>query len=143
VLAFIEITLIWHKKYTKKPTKRHYCDNIEYCDILTHDNRHQLFLISPIPTPSAKQGLSRGIPRHNHAVPPTSPCPTLSAHAKPISQGYYWKWHHKLQVSLWAFRSLVVKRLVEEAESNYGYTQQRLGFSTLVDQQVYATTQNT
>ena len=40
VLAFIEIMLI----------KRHYRDNIEYCDILTHENRHQLFLISQIPT---------------------------------------------------------------------------------------------
>jgi len=50
VLAFIEITLIWHEKYTKKTTKRHYRDNIEYCDILTHDNRHQLFLISSIPS---------------------------------------------------------------------------------------------
>ena len=72
------------RKVYKKPTKRHYCDNNGYCDILMHDNRHQLFLISPIPTPIAKQGLSRGIPRHNHAVctfqvhsplPPTSPCP--------------------------------------------------------------------
>ena len=34
----------------RKTTKRHHCDNIEYHDILTHDNRHQLFLISPIPT---------------------------------------------------------------------------------------------
>jgi len=51
VLAFIEITLIWHEKYTKKTTKRHYRDNIEYRDILTRDNRHQLFLIPPIPTP--------------------------------------------------------------------------------------------
>jgi len=33
----------------QKPTKRQYCDNIEYRDILTHVNRHQLFLISPIP----------------------------------------------------------------------------------------------
>jgi len=38
------------RKVYKKPTKRHYCDNIEYRDILTHDNRHQLFLISPIPS---------------------------------------------------------------------------------------------
>ena len=45
MLAFEEITLIWHEKYTKT-TKRHYHDNIKYCDILTHDNRHQLFLIS-------------------------------------------------------------------------------------------------
>ena len=28
----------------------HNRDNIEYRDILTHDNRHQLFLISPIPS---------------------------------------------------------------------------------------------
>ena len=37
------------RKVYKKPTKRHYRDNIEYRDILTCDNRHQLFLISPIP----------------------------------------------------------------------------------------------
>jgi len=50
VLAFVEITLIWQEKYTKKKTtKRHYHDNIKHCDILTRDNRHQLFLISPIP----------------------------------------------------------------------------------------------
>ena len=40
--------LAW--KVYKKPTKRHYRDNIEYHDILTHDDCHQLFLISPIPT---------------------------------------------------------------------------------------------
>ena len=39
------------KVHKKKTTKRHYRDNIEYRDILTHDNRHQLFLILPIPTP--------------------------------------------------------------------------------------------
>jgi len=27
---------------------------------------------------------------------PTSPCPTLSAHTEPISQGNCWKWHHKI-----------------------------------------------
>ena len=64
MLAYVEITLIWHEKCTKKTTKRHYRDNIEYRDILTHDNNchnieyrdilthdnncHQLFLISPI-----------------------------------------------------------------------------------------------
>ena len=32
----------------KKTTKRHYHDNIEYRDILTCDNCHQLFIISPI-----------------------------------------------------------------------------------------------
>jgi len=37
-------------KSIQKSTKRHYRDNIEYRDILTHDTRHQLFLISPIPT---------------------------------------------------------------------------------------------
>ena len=36
-------------KSIQKPTKRHYRDNIEYRDILTHDNPHELFLISPIP----------------------------------------------------------------------------------------------
>jgi len=38
------------QKVYKKPTKRYYRDNIKHRDILTHDNRHQLFLISPIPT---------------------------------------------------------------------------------------------
>jgi len=27
---------------------------------------------------------------------PTSPCPTLSAHTEPTSQGNCWKWHHIL-----------------------------------------------
>jgi len=36
------------RKVYKKPTKRQYRVNIEYCDILTHDDHHQLFLISPI-----------------------------------------------------------------------------------------------
>ena len=57
--------MIWHKKYTKKKTtQRHYCDtgNIEYRDILTHDdNRHQLFLISPIPNPCYVSWCSRRI----------------------------------------------------------------------------------
>jgi len=39
------------KSIQKKTTKRHCRGNIKYHDILTHDNRHQLFLISPIPTP--------------------------------------------------------------------------------------------
>jgi len=30
-------------KSIQKPTKRQYCDNIEYCDILTHYNCHQFF----------------------------------------------------------------------------------------------------
>jgi len=38
VLAFVEITLIWRKKYTTEPNKRHYCVNIKYHDILTWDN---------------------------------------------------------------------------------------------------------
>ena len=33
------------RKVYKKTSKRHYRDNIEYRDILTHDNRHQLFPI--------------------------------------------------------------------------------------------------
>jgi len=37
------------QKVYKKPAKRHYHDIIKYCDILTHDNHPQLFLISPIP----------------------------------------------------------------------------------------------
>ena len=57
---------------------------------------------------SANQGLSTSEPRHGHAVctlwvhPPTSPCPTLSAHAEPGEgglvyhvAGYFcgWKFH--------------------------------------------------
>ena len=38
------------QKIIQKTTKRHYRNNIEYRDILTHDNRHQLFLISPSPS---------------------------------------------------------------------------------------------
>ena len=44
--------------------------------------------------PDANQGLSTAEPRHGHAVctlqahPPTSPCPTLSAHAESISKGH-------------------------------------------------------
>jgi len=28
----------------------HYCYDIKYRDVLTHDNRNQLFILSPIPT---------------------------------------------------------------------------------------------
>ena len=37
---------------------------------------------------------------------PTSPCPTLSKHTEPISQGHCWKWHHKLFdiYMLWHFK---------------------------------------
>ena len=44
--------------------------------------------------PSANQDLSTAEPRHTHAVcilrvhPPTSPCPALSTHAEPKSQGH-------------------------------------------------------
>ena len=44
--------------------------------------------------PSSNQGLFKAEPRHGRAVctlrmhPPTSPCPTLSAGAEPISQGH-------------------------------------------------------
>jgi len=40
VLAFVEITLIWQERYTKT-NQKHYRDNIEYCDVLTHDNCQQ------------------------------------------------------------------------------------------------------
>jgi len=39
------------RKVYKKTTKRHYRDNIEYRNILTHDNRHQSFQTLPIPSP--------------------------------------------------------------------------------------------
>ena len=44
--------------------------------------------------PSANQVASKDEPRRGHAVctlrvhPPTSPCPALSAHAEPKSQGH-------------------------------------------------------
>jgi len=47
----------------------------------------------PVPTKSLR----------SHAVctlrvhPPTSPCPTLSAHAEPKSQGHCRKWHHEAE----------------------------------------------
>ena len=50
---------------------------------------------------SANQVASTHEPRHSHAVctlwvhPPTSPYPTLSAKAEPISKGHYRKWHHE------------------------------------------------
>jgi len=47
VLTFVEITLIWHKKYTKNQSKGII---VIVSNILTHDSCHQLFLISPIPT---------------------------------------------------------------------------------------------
>ena len=46
---------------------------------------------------------SKDEPRHGHAVctlwvhPPTSTCPTLSAHAEPKSQGHCSKWHHEVE----------------------------------------------
>jgi len=45
----------------KKTAQRNYRYNIEYRDILTHDNRHQLFLISPILNPSYVSWYSRHI----------------------------------------------------------------------------------
>ena len=47
--------------------------------------------------PSAKQGLSKSESRDGHAVCtlqvhlPISPCPTVTAHTEPISQGHCWK----------------------------------------------------
>jgi len=44
--------------------------------------------------PRANQGVSQAEPRDGHVVgtlqvhPPTSPCPTLSAEAEPISKGH-------------------------------------------------------
>jgi len=51
----------------------------------------------------SNQGILMAKPRHGHAVctlhvhPPTSPCPTLSAHAEPISQR---------QCQIWAERKV-------------------------------------
>jgi len=51
----------------------------------------------PVPT----KLLLRTSPDARHAVctlrvhPPTSPCPALSAHAEPKSQGHCRKWHHE------------------------------------------------
>jgi len=53
--------------------------------------------------PSANQVASKHQPRHGHAVstlrvhPPTSPCPALSAHAEPKSQGHCRMWHHEAE----------------------------------------------
>ena len=53
--------------------------------------------------PSANQVASKHEPRRSHAVctlrvhPPTSPCPALSAHAEPKSQGHCRKWHHEAE----------------------------------------------
>ena len=53
--------------------------------------------------PSANQVTSKDEPRRGHAVctlwvhPPTSPCPALSAHAEPMSQGHCRKWHHEAE----------------------------------------------
>ena len=53
--------------------------------------------------PSANQVTSKHQPRRGHAVctlrvhPPTSPCPTLSAHAEPISWSHCRKWHHEAE----------------------------------------------
>ena len=40
---------------------QHYRDNIEYRDILTHDDCHQLFLILPIPTSAPIKILGVGV----------------------------------------------------------------------------------
>ena len=54
-------------------------------------------------TPSANQVTSKDEPRCGHAVctlrvhPPTSPCPSLSAHAETKSQGHCRKWHHEAE----------------------------------------------
>ena len=89
MLAFIEITLIWHEKYTKN-NQKHYRDNIEYRDILTHDNRHQLFLISPIPTPSHSPpipphpALPLSVARENEIIMPDE-------HTGVVRENYKWK----------------------------------------------------
>jgi len=53
--------------------------------------------------PSANQVASKDEPRRGHAVCtlqvhlPTSPCPALSAHVEPKSQGHCRKWHHEAE----------------------------------------------
>ena len=57
-----------------------------------------------IPYPFCTPLLSWTKPRHCHAVfpspmkPPTSPCPTLSAHTEPISQAHCQMWHESLML---------------------------------------------
>ena len=66
--------------------------------------------------PSAKQGLSKSESRHAmlftpFRYTPTSPCPTVTFHAEPISQGHCWKWYHNIQILWWIYSPLVVKGL--------------------------------
>jgi len=67
------------RKVYKKSIKWHYRDNIEYHDILTHDDRHQLFLMLSIPNISCVGNM------HNTAYQPTRVLPTLvgSGRARP------------------------------------------------------------
>jgi len=43
--------------------------------------------------------------------PPPWPCPTLPAHAEPMSHGHCWIWHHEAEVSQCICASLVGKGL--------------------------------
>jgi len=67
--------------------------------------------------PSASQAISRDKPRDSHAVctlrvhPPTSPCPVLSAHTEPKSQGHCWKWHHEAESLMMDISTMVPKEL--------------------------------
>ena len=69
--------------------------------------------------PSANQGLSNAEPRHDHDVctlwvhPPTSPCPTNSAHTEPNSKGHCQKWYHNIKVS---YRHMVSSVSVDDTE---------------------------
>ena len=84
----------------------HYCDNIEYRDILTHDNRHQLFLISPIPSIE-----------HVHCAHYTDVrvCYTTSsaahcAQTKPVMQWIYARTKHTKETCLHSFLLVHVDR---------------------------------
>jgi len=65
VLAFVEITPIWHEKYTKKQPKGIIAMILNIMIFFTRDNRHQLFLILPIPS-------------HKHSIYVRRDCPVIS-----------------------------------------------------------------
>ena len=54
--------------------------------------------------PSANHGSPTAEPKHSHAActlqvhPLTSPCPTFSANAEPISKGQRWKWQNEAAI---------------------------------------------
>ena len=68
--------------------------------------------------PSANQVASKDEPRCGHAVctlrvhPPTSPCPALSAHTEPKSQGHCRKWHHEAESLMKDISAICPKELI-------------------------------